>query len=386
MLVRPSLWLVLAGLAACGTSHHAPGHPDIADVEDDAGGQSSTVDAAAGDAATGEDGADGGASGTVDAGDGDTGDGDGASCAWQVLEKHARNDVLWLVDHSASMSEDGRWDLVRAATAAVVENHSADLRLGLLPFPSGNADPNAPSCLDKCLSEPDPFGCITQCDGQASEEACRAGKVDVAISDDNTQAIQDTLSDLLPSGGTPTSGSLTEALGYFTSRDSAEQRPEVAVLITDGQANCPNAGALADATAEQLAADHDLTLQALDALRDANVRTYVVGVAADAIESVLAEYATHGDSGPPRLTRDKDSLEQALERVGSEIVGCTFELAGALAARGLLGVELDGKALVANAADGFTVLGKATLRLEGAACASLLDGTKHQVRAQPHCP
>ena len=388
MSVRSSVWLVLAGLAACGSSHHAPGHGGDPGADSDGGGLPPTGDDAMRDAATGEDRADAGA--PRDAGDGergsDSGDGDGASCAWQSLDKHKRSDVMWLVDRSNSMIQDGRWDFVRAAAATVSANHSPDLRLGLLTFPGGSADPGGGDCTQDCQSDPDPITCLTNCLDQGNVDACRAGQVDVGIADDNAQTIQDTLSNLQPAGGTPTADSLRVALGYFISHDSAEQRPEVAVLITDGQANCPNAGGAADATAEQLAADHDLTVHALDALRDAHVRTYVVGVTANDVESVLAAYATHGDSGQPHLTGDQDSLVQALERVSREIAGCTFELAGPLAEQGLAAVELDGKALSADAADGFTVLGNTTLRLEGAACAALQDASEHQLRAQPRCP
>ncbi|HLV61332.1 MAG TPA: VWA domain-containing protein [Fredinandcohnia sp.] len=92
-----------------------------------------------------------------------------------------------------------------------------------------------------------------------------------------------------PDGGTPIGAALEDALAHLSdvrkADTSAHCRPYAVVLLTDGQPDCPGSEPTGNATKAR---------EAVEALRAADIPTYVVGFGADANTTILDDLARRG--------------------------------------------------------------------------------------------
>jgi hypothetical protein len=382
-LVRWSMLTILAGSAACGNARVS--HDDRPDPKDDAGDPQQPD--SRGDAGDKEDGGplapepDGGSGEGEDAGDG--GDHAPRTCdTFLDLPVQPASDLMIVLDRSQSMSEGSAWaDAVTGVKGFASERGT--LELGLMLFPD-RANQDADLVAEcGCTNGLDP-ACLDCIEALNVAAACWAGKVDVPIASDNADAIAAVLDVTAPRGGTPTGPTLAAAQTYLRGA-AKEGRAQTIVLITDGQSTCPNAQGLVSATEEELAADHELTLDALDDLSADGVHTFVIGFAGAAAKELLDEYAQHGGTNDRELVVSQSGLERGLREIRDALTGgCSLMLDAAWAGLTPEIVRLDGTEVPADDQNGWT-RGGTSLTLHGAACASFQDGSSHKLTAKPSC-
>jgi hypothetical protein len=170
-----------------------------------------------------------------------------------------------VLDRSASMLDDQKWDSAVAAIASFTRSRTADdaprqsrERFGLMVFP-------------------------------AMENACAPGKSLVSSDFFTAEAIVVALSQSAPiSGATPTGESLEAAARLPELQD--DTRPRYVVLITDGVPNCaPTYPSPGD---DQRTRNY--AVQQVQALHDQAVKTFVVGFGRLVDAAVLDEMAAAG--------------------------------------------------------------------------------------------
>ena len=222
--------------------------------------------------------------------------------------------LMLVVDRSGSMETDHRWDQVMAMTPYLEAVEPAS-RLGLTLFPS-------PATHDRCEVQD---GIVVPI-----EDAPGAG-----------QAILGELEATRPEGATPVAASLYDVA--MNGRINDPYRPNIVVLITDGQPNC--ACATGDSDCERQAA-----VDAADHLVNAqgDTQLYVIGFGTDidAARETLQEVAAVGEvtTGPDNYY-EAESVEELVERFGrvtASLEPCLYALDETPDA---VAVTLDGVAL-----------------------------------------
>lgn len=192
------------------------------------------------------------------------------------------------------------------------------------------------------MSYPDCTGC--------NSGYCDPGVVSVAVGDDTVDAILGRLSSLTSAGGTPTGGSLQEADDYFIALADNVHRDFV-VLITDGLPTCPNSNGRQDASASALAADAQLSLQAVQTLHSHGVDTFVIGLGEDINSSnpdLLNDMAAAGGQARAGAVKyfqanSLAELEAVLAQIGGMVIGCNIALGAQPEFPDFLWVYFDGQ-------------------------------------------
>jgi|APLak6261675434_1056106.scaffolds.fasta_scaffold00533_8 hypothetical protein len=182
---------------------------------------------------------------------------------------------------------------LRAAISTWLSTRGSSLRLGLTTYPAGTACqvPTGPSVS---LPAPTPTD-------EGTTSALQA----------NASAINTTLQAIEPVGGTPTGDSL-RTLASVSGLTSADSRADYVVLITDGLPNCNGSnvnalcGCSSSCTPAQTAAcncttsactsslcsigclDGDGAVAAVTQLRNAGIKTAIIGFGADASSATAA--------------------------------------------------------------------------------------------------
>lgn len=221
----------------------------------------------------------------ADAGDGlgteDPGGGGGGVGACQELRSAGslagpRPDLMLVVERSESMAEpiEGAEDRMSALAASVTEvvvAHHAFVNLGLMLFPAN--------------------------------DGCSAGTVTTHIEDESWQQISGALWNATPGGGSPAHTTLRMALLYF---NAIEPNPDgrYVLLATDGAPSCRTIFEPDDPSVDE-------TLDAIEALRDAGISTFVVGLG-DADRTTLDQLAAAGGTGAAFRAGSTAELNQAL--------------------------------------------------------------------------
>jgi len=307
------------------------------------------------------------------AGGNSTGIDDDGKCEEFVAQaKPTTPDMLIVLDRSGSMKRDGtnRWDPSVSALKAVTSMLDDKIRFGMMMFPKA-CPANDPICT---LTSP----------------ACATGALEVPIAIGAGDMIATRLDATSPNGGTPTGATLNEALTILKPEVAGPDvvtTPKYVLLVTDGQPTCPSGGGSALATAQQLADDKKLTLDAIDALLTAGAKTYVIGYDADldpALSGALTEFAMHGGTKDYRPVQDEQSLLTEFEKITGEVVSCSYELDMVPPDPKTVLVKLDGKQLNLKQADGWSIKGK-TVTVEGKSCALLQDGKDHVLTVDVLC-
>jgi hypothetical protein len=188
-----------------------------------------------------------------------------------------------------------------------------------------------------------------------------------------------------PDGFTPTASTLEAVLQQIMAKKTspdAEVPPQYVLLVTDGAPNCIGGNSGQDAQA------HQATVQAVDALAKAGVKTFVIGYDASVdpnLAKQLTEYAQHGGTNNFFAVQDGPSLVSKFTEITNVIAECTYKLDKAPADKMYVRVELDKQSLPVDSPDGWSIDGS-TVTIAGAACTKLRDGSKtHTLAVTVEC-
>jgi hypothetical protein len=221
-----------------------------------------------------------------------------------------------------------------------------------------------------------------------------------------------------PVGGTPTAAALLQLLPALSSFGERT----VVVLATDGAPNC-NATAACTRTecipdieggrfdgalcgqefsccdpavlgpgAQRNCVDSDATQGAVEALRDAGVTTFVVGMPGSEEYGVLLDRLARA-GGTPRsegtayyAVGDADALTQSLFEIGTGVaIECDIELRNIPPDATLVNLYFDGTVVPFSPEGGWQWTGEASLALVGEACATLRSGEIRDVEVVYGC-
>ena len=264
--------------------------------------------------------------------------------------------LLLVIDKSKSMDDGGtyqnttKWSaMTQALTSALRSVISAEstvksLSVGLMLFPDK-------AVFDSCVGEP----C---CDLSPAPI-----NVEVGSAVEQVPLIVEELESTGPSGSTPTAAALAAAFAYYTTGAGAELEGHKYVLLaTDGGPNCnldlacdasectlnlDAAGACSSSTdtccsggmAGLWCVDHAATVERIALLRQADVKTIVVGIpGTEAYKPWLNAFAVAGDAVAPQgeetsyyevsASGGVPLLEQTLKDITTHLVNsCQIQLA-----------------------------------------------------------
>jgi len=147
-------------------------------------------------------------------------------------------------------------------------------------------------------------------------------QVDIALN--SAPAIATALAGAGPGGSTPTTMAMTLAGDYLATLTTPN--PRFIVLVTDGQPNCAGGNGGGDDSAAAIAA---VTAQAAR-----GYGTFVIGVAtandamATATLTGMSTAGMHARPGTPNyyVVNNTAELVTALDTIGTQVAGCTFQL------------------------------------------------------------
>jgi len=139
--------------------------------------------------------------------------------------------------------------------------------------------------------------------------------------------------------------------------------------------------------------DSGATIAAVSKLRDAGIRTYVVGIpGSEYYASLLDQLATVGGSaraGSPAYYRvdDIQTLSSTLAQIGYQaLLTCEFSLDEPPPDPTFVNVYLDSGLVAYDPEDGWSWTSETSLQLNGEACELLKSGAVGQVQVVAGCP
>jgi hypothetical protein len=419
LLKRSSLSRLLpvalaAGISACSGGESDPQTPV---------GGSSGSDAVGGSAGNvGEDGgaptSSGGTQGTgaVSIGNsgmggrgGSAGGSGGKSCGTTELKAEPPvANVLLVIDKSSSMENQGgftksKWLTLKEALADALDATRSRVSYGLDFYPFSQEPASVP---DTCET-PETGGPL----------------VPIAGGQDSVEEILVSLAAHEPAGGTPTAAALARAGAYFASGDGAALDGEKYVLLaTDGGPNC-NPDLTCDASSCTInmegldcagnccdpakdpngptsCLDEDGTLEAVTALANAGVKTFVVGIPgsqfyADTLDRVALAGLVPNDTGDSKYYRvsadgDAEGLTEVLTKITTSVITtCRLQLASDPPALDRINVEIDDAPVPQRGDDGWEIdetTSPPTLVLRGETCRLLETEGAGSIRVTFGCP
>ncbi len=299
--------------------------------------------------------------------------------------------LFFVLDHSGSMADDGKWSTIRSVVAAIIQRIGPRARFGAAAFP-------APNATDSCAA-----GVLVMPLAQGDAPAGTWGPTTSAFTfDTNFAAI----------GGTPTAATLTA----LTPTVTAFPGKTFLILATDGGPNCdstvtcdpsacipniesdpgcaPDGGPNCCDGQPLNCLDSAATVKAVAALAEAGVPTYVIGVPGSGpYAAVLDQMAIAGGTARPTTpyyyavdSTDTAAFTGTLSTVAAKITAsCVLTLSQAPPDPAQLNVYLDGVVVPKDPTNGWTLSG-ATVTLEGTTCASVLAGNALDLRIVAGCP
>ncbi len=318
--------------------------------------------------------------------------------------------LYFVLDASGSMALDladgtgSRMDAAKSAITKVLLEVGHRIRYGLAVYPGYGADVCAAGEELFVTQEGDPVQCVNK---------RRAGPV---LSEFATR-----LAAIEPSRGTP----ISATLGAVHPIVSELTGKTFVVLVTDGAPNC-NAEAACEASDCMLnnegvyfngiacddnfnccdpalvdeedamlnCVDRSDTLDAVTALSDIGVKTYVIGVpGSEFYATLLDQLARAGGTareGEPRAyypVKDAESLTATLKTIGTSVAtSCDITLQDAARIDpSTINVYFDATLIPSSAEDGWTFK-EPTVTLHGKPCEQLLAGEVVQVQVVAGCP
>jgi hypothetical protein len=299
----------------------------------------------------------------------------GDLCEEQMISnQRVPPDMLIVLDKSASMGPLGnaqgidRWSGSVEALEAITAELQADIKFGLMTYPAAGASPIP---------------------GLPLPASCGVGMLDVPIGPDNGGAIADALQTMMPSGGTPTAGTLQEAKEAIETTVSPDGvvGAKFVLLVTDGAPNCRN-GQLSAINDPQSVTD---SVNAIKEMAGMDIKTYVIGfqTAQDGtLSAALDQMAVAGATGDTkhRPVENRDTLIAAFRDIAGKAVSCTFVLEKPTTKPEFIQVTIDGKQINLNDPDGWVLSpdGK-QITLKGAACQGIQGAGQHTVNVRVKC-
>lgn len=333
---------------------------------------------------------------TIDVGDAGARDSCGLPVGTAVCEcaelPFADLPTVWLVlDRSASMAVDGKWDLLKTVVLDVVQRLGPRIRIATSLYPRA-----------------------------ASSDQCAPGRIAIEPRDGDRpagsrgatwSALRQVLAATDPQGGTPLAATLAVV-------DEAVQRSEgrqIVVLTTDGAPNCAEDAACEvekclvniESSAPGCEPrgptnccdpkvgtplncfDDEGALRAVRSLASHDVDTYVLGAPGsepyrDLLDSLAAAGATERYYAV--TSSDVSAFQQAMSSIAAKILAtCTIPLGQKPGDPSQVNVLVDGTAVPASAESGFTLDGT-VVTVHGGPCEKILAGEALDVRVVVGCP
>jgi hypothetical protein len=127
------------------------------------------------------------------------------------------------------------------------------------------------------------------------------------------------------------------------------------------------------------------------ALREAAVRTFVIGYDTSPFADVMDRMAAEGGTGFDHHfpVSDRATLETALRDIGGSVVPCRYELDRAPGDIRFVRVTVDGTTLdhtsIRPDANGWALEGSSTVVLLNDSCAAVQDGLPHTIEVVVEC-
>lgn len=272
-------------------------------------------------------------------------------------------EVLIVLDRSGSMignnpSKTNRWNPSSSVIKKVTAELDQVMQFGLMMFPN-----------------------------PVAADVCAVGQVNVPVALGNGATIGRVIDMSQPtkSSATPTAATLQAALGSIGKRDSAcadncLSAQKYVLLVTDGAPNC---GADMFNTTQ---ADVDACDTALDALKAAEVTTYVIGydTAKDSsVAKIMDGFAAHGGTGKQLPVEDEVSLLATLTKIAAKLVPCDYKLSSPVSDPKFIRVTIDDQQYDLGT-DWTLGADDQTITL-GSACETLRDAKAHNLRITLEC-
>jgi len=274
-------------------------------------------------------------------------------------------DILIVLDRSLSMQAENRW----APSVAGVEQITADLQdrvsFGLMTFPGTSGGGGGGR-------------------GGGGNLTCGAGTLNVPMDLNSGGAIANALRNMQPGGATPTAITLAAARDVVTADTldpDAKRRPKYVLLVTDGAPNCtdgmPPSGGMQTATGSLEPAQVEASITEIKAMTKAGVKTFVLGYDTQTdttLKGALDRMAQAGGTGDKehRAVESQQTLVNELREITDVVIGCDFELDGAVSDKRYVLVKLDGKQINVDTDDGWKLSSdRRTVTVVGSACETL---------------
>ena len=318
--------------------------------------------------------------------------------------------ILLVLDKSGSMTDqpDGfsvnKWDALKTALDTSLKKVAGEINFGVLLYPF-SADHDIPLVCDT--------GCCDVAQGTA------AVNVPIEPGASGVGKILDAVNATAPGGGTPTAAALASAYLYFTSGGGAAlQGQKFVLLATDGGPNCnasntcdeghctPNLdgqcptgmGNCCDNNAQYCLDDAAVVMQ-IQALADAGVSTFVVGIpGTEKYAQYLDNFAVAGGvpnpAAPPSYYAvAADGGVQGLVDVFTSITthlvrDCNVTLEDTPSNLDLVNVAVDCKVVPYAAGAGWSLTGtdQKTLEIAGDECHAIQTNGAQRVDVVYGCP
>ena len=332
-------------------------------------------------------------------------------CGNQILRQvFDPPNLYFLLDRSLSMEDRiegspySKFTAARLAIADVVRAIGHRVRYGAAVFPSSTSDPLA------CAPGSEIFQCQ---DGDPVEYALRGEDGPLLIS------LVARLAAYLPEGGTPTSPTLQALADTLTNLEGET----ALILATDGEPNCNpeavcsgsdcslnTAGATTDdglacgldlnccdpgvdEEGPLFCTDADATVSEVARLRDAGIRTFVIGLPGSedygSILDAMAEAGGTARSGTPNYFSVEQSTElsDTLLLIGTSIaISCDIDLEVQPPDPELVNVYFDARVVPFDEANGWQLTAPDHIEISGDACDELSSGRVFQVQVVAGCP
>lgn len=320
-------------------------------------------------------------------------DGTFCECVDTPLFAEAPN-MYFVLDRSGSMTQDNKWTQVRVVVGKIMRALGPRANFGAMIYPGNTTDACAPG---------------------VEVMSTRPGDPPSSTVDGPTTSTLLSKTNVLPTGGTPTSASLTAVLPIVQKLPGKT----FVILATDGAPNCnaleacgydkcmpniedvqgcPKAGptnccAPPDGFRENCL-DSSGSVAAAASLESSDIPVYVIGLpGTSAYAGVLDEIAvaggTAGPASPKYFAVDASSeaaMLAALKKVAAKIVAtCEFNLKEEPSDAKLVNVYLDDVVLPYDPAATWKIEGK-TVTLLGDTCAKVMSGDVLGVRIIAGCP
>ncbi len=264
------------------------------------------------------------------------------------IEEPEPPDLLLVVDRSGSMGDNAggaqKWATMRDALGVALDENAGDIHFGLMLYPDNND--------------------------------CRSGEVSTPVAAGSNAAINTTLGQTNPGGRTPTHSSLENALTYYEGT-AVNPNGRYVLLATDGKPNCTSSSV-------------DKSVDAITALHDADIPTFVLGFGSGVSANTLQAMADAGGQSQYYSANSPTELEAALEAIASNVAlpECEFSLGEVPADPTRLRLYFDDVEVARSSlhTDGWDWDETTnTLTIYGTACDELQSGTVDVTRVDYGC-